>query len=53
MYVCTYVCLYVCMYIRVCHEQNAGQNHNIKTDNKPFKNMAKLKYFGTSAINQN
>ena len=37
----------------VSHEQNAGQNHNIKIDNKPFKNMAKFKYFGTSATNQN
>jgi hypothetical protein len=27
------------------HEQNAGQNHNIKTANKSFENMA-LQIFG-------
>ena len=33
-------------------EQNAGQNHNIKTGDKSFDSMAKFKYLGTLA-NQN
>jgi hypothetical protein len=33
--------------------RNAGQNHNIKIAKRTFENMAKLKYFGTTAANQN
>jgi hypothetical protein len=33
-------------------EQNAGQNHNIKTGDKSSESMAKFKYLGTLA-NQN
>jgi len=33
-------------------EQNARQNHNIKTCDKPFEGVTKFKYLGTLA-NQN
>jgi hypothetical protein len=32
---------------------NAGQNHNIKTANRSFKNGTQFKYFGTTVTNQN
>jgi hypothetical protein len=35
------------------HTQNVGKNHNIKIANRSFENMAKFKYFGTTATNQN
>jgi hypothetical protein len=31
---------------------NAGQNHKIKTANRPFENVAKFKHLGT-VTNQN
>jgi hypothetical protein len=31
-------------YMLLSHQQNAGQNHNIKTANKSFENMAQFKY---------
>jgi hypothetical protein len=34
-------------------QQNAGQNHNIKTDNISFENMAKFKYLGMTVTTQN
>jgi hypothetical protein len=33
--------------------QNAGQNHDIKTANRPFENVAQFKYFGMTVTNQN
>jgi hypothetical protein len=35
------------------HHQNAGQNHNIKTANGSFENVAKLRYLGTAITNPN
>jgi hypothetical protein len=35
-----------------CH-QNAGQNHNIKTDGKSFENVAKFGYSGITVTKQN
>jgi hypothetical protein len=33
--------------------QNAGQNHDMKTANRSFENVAQLKYLGMSVTNQN
>jgi hypothetical protein len=35
------------------HNHNAGPNNDIKTANRPFENVAKIKYMGTTVINQN
>ena len=35
------------------HDQNAGQNHNIKTDNNSQERLEQLKYLGTTLANQN
>jgi hypothetical protein len=35
-----------------CH-QNSGQNHDIKTANEPFENVAKFKYLGMTVTYQN
>jgi hypothetical protein len=34
-------------------DQNAGQNHNIKNDNKCFERAEQFKYLGTTIMNQN
>jgi hypothetical protein len=34
-------------------QQNSGQNRNINVANRPFKNVAKLKCFGTTVTHQN
>jgi hypothetical protein len=34
-------------------DQNAGQSHNIKTDNSFFERVEELKYLGTTLTNQN
>jgi hypothetical protein len=33
--------------------QNAGQNRNVKTANKPFENETQFKYLGTTVPTQN
>jgi sorting nexin-29 len=40
-------------YMIMSRHQNSGQNHNIGTANELFKNVAKLKYLGTTLTNQN
>jgi hypothetical protein len=34
-------------------DQNAGQSHNIKTDNSSFERVEQFKYLGTTLTNQN
>jgi hypothetical protein len=38
-------------YMVMSRDQNAGQNHNIKTDNKSFENVEQFKYLGTTLTN--
>lgn len=33
--------------------QRAGQNHDIKTTNRSFENLAQFQHFGTTVTNQN
>jgi hypothetical protein len=40
-------------YMVMSREQNAGQNHNIKRDNKSFERLEQFKYLGTALTNQN
>jgi hypothetical protein len=40
-------------YMLVFHHQNAGQNHNIKIASRSFVNVAKFRYLGMIATNQN
>jgi hypothetical protein len=40
-------------YMLLSRHQNAGQSHDIKIVNKCFKNVAKLRYLGTTITNQN
>jgi hypothetical protein len=35
------------------HHQNAGQNHDIKTANRRFENVAQFRYLRMIVINQN
>ena len=34
-------------------DQNAGQSHNIKNDNKSFERVEEFGYLGTTLTNQN
>jgi hypothetical protein len=40
-------------YMVMSRDQNAGQNHNIKVDNKAFERVEQFKYLGTTLTNQN
>jgi hypothetical protein len=40
-------------YMVMSHNQNAGQNHNIKLDNKSFERVEQFKYLGTTLTNRN
>jgi hypothetical protein len=37
----------------ISHHQTAGQDHNIKMDNRSFENVAKLKYLRMTVTNKN
>jgi hypothetical protein len=37
----------------VSHDQNAGQNQDIKIANRSFENASQFKYLGTTVTNQN
>jgi hypothetical protein len=37
----------------VSHDQNAGQDQDIKTGNGSFENVTQFKYLGTTATNKN
>jgi hypothetical protein len=40
-------------YMDMSRDQNVGQNHNIKTDNKSFERVEQFKYLGTTLMNRN
>ena len=40
-------------YIIMSRDQNAGQSHNMKTDNRSLESAEKFKYLGTTLTNQN
>jgi hypothetical protein len=40
-------------YMVMSHNQNAGQNHNMKIDNKSFERMEQFKHLGTTLTNRN
>jgi hypothetical protein len=37
----------------VCHDQNAGQNWDIKIANRSFEKVSQFKYLGMTVTNQN
>jgi hypothetical protein len=43
----------VTKYMIMSRHPNSGQNHNIRTANESFENVAKFKYVGTTLTNQN
>jgi hypothetical protein len=40
-------------YMLLCHDWNAGQNHDIKIVNRSFEYVAHFRYLGTTITNQN
>jgi hypothetical protein len=40
-------------YMLVSHDQNAGQNRDIKIGNRSFENVSQFKYLGTTVTDQN
>jgi hypothetical protein len=40
-------------YMLVSHDQNAGQNRDLKIGNRSFENISQLTYLGTTVTNQN
>ena len=40
-------------YMVVSRDQNAGQSHNMKTDNSSFERVEGFKYLETTSTNQN
>jgi hypothetical protein len=40
-------------YTVMSRDQNTGQNHNIKLDNKSFEMVQQFKYLGTTPTNRN
>jgi hypothetical protein len=40
-------------YILLTRHQNAGQNHDMKTGNRCFENVAQFRYLGMTITNQN
>jgi hypothetical protein len=40
-------------YMLVSHDQNAGQNRDIKIGNRLFENVSQFKYLGTTVTNEN
>jgi hypothetical protein len=40
-------------YMLVSHDQNAGQNQDIKIGNRSFENVSQFEYLGTTVTNQN
>jgi hypothetical protein len=39
-------------YMVMSRDQNAGQNHNLKIDNKSFESVEQFKYMGTTLTNR-
>ena len=40
-------------YMVMSRDQNAGQSHNMRTDNRSFERVEEFKYLGTTLTNQN
>jgi hypothetical protein len=41
------------MYTLLSQHQNAGQNWDIKIENRSFENMSQIKYLGTAVTHEN
>jgi hypothetical protein len=51
--VCLEVNVEKAKYVLVSHDQNAGQNWEIKIGNRSFENVSQFKYLGMTITNQN